>query len=484
MEEAMSALDHIFRLQSGGLLGNRYRLDRCLGDGSYGIVWKAERLEDHQVVAVKIPKVQGGKNSDLEEGKSLMGRPVHPNVVQVHWMGRVPPGYELFVIEMEFFNSNTLAFLLDAREERMVSSYRTLLDRCTQILDGVCHLHELGITHGDIKPQNILVGGDVAKLTDFGSSLTTEDIYLRTRENGGTVLYSPPEYAGLNTRRREPALAVAHDVYSLGVLLYQLLTGRLPHDTLAQVAHYRPFPRPGELSASVVEELDAVVLRALSRQPEDRWASVDEMRTAFLLARDSQLASTSRRPPPRVPERRSDWSSQVLSLMDEQAWRDAEAAARAEYQRSRDPHALLLMVRSAVRDGRHFDAIRVLDGARDSLDSESPVAGDLEMLALNALVRTERVNEALEMAERCLQRQGDIPGILLRKASLLGMKARYQDAVEILVQLNRRLPRRRSILKRLVLVHRQLREFEQAEAFERVLAKVEREEAAPNSAPG
>lgn len=473
----MSVLDHIFRLHSGGTLGNRYRLDRCLGDGTYGFVWKAERLSDHQVVAVKIPKQQGGKNSDLEEGKGLVGAATHPNLVQVYWMGRVPPEHELFAIEMEFFNSHTLAFLLDAREERMVTSYRTLLDLYGQVLDGVCHLHGLGITHGDIKPQNILVGGDTAKLTDFGSSLTTQDIYLRSRENGGTVLYSPPEFAGLNTRKRDASLAVAHDVYSLGVLLYQLLTGRLPHDTLAQVVRHTPFPRPGELSSNIVAELDAVVMKALRRRVEDRWSSVEEMRAAFRDAQHAQLASSSRRVVPIVAERATDWSSQVVTLMDEQSWRDAEVAARAEFQRSGDPHAFLLMVRAATRDGRHFDALRILDGHPEMLHAESAVAGDLELLALEAYVRTERINDATAIVERALARQGDVPGLLLRKASLLGLQARFREAADLLLDLNRRLPRRRVILRRLVLVHEQLRDLEQAEAFRKVLAKVDREAA-------
>jgi eukaryotic-like serine/threonine-protein kinase len=90
-------------------------------------------------------------------------------------------------------------------------------------------------------------------------------------------------------------------------------------------------------------------------------------------------------------------------------------------------------------------------------------------------VRTERINDAVAMVERCLSRQGEVAGLLLRKASLLGLQARYREAAELLLELNRRLPRRRVVLKRLVLVYEQLREFEQAEAFRRVLAKVERE---------
>jgi serine/threonine-protein kinase len=469
----MKALDRLFQLVPQGTLGNRYRLDRCLGDGTYGFVWKAERLSDNEIVAVKIPKAQGGKNSDLEEGRELVNAPRHRNVICVHWMGRVPPERELFVIEMEYFNSTTLAFLLDGRDERLVASYKLLLQVYEQVLDGVQHLHSLQIAHGDIKPQNILVQGDTVKLTDFGSSLTTQDIYVRSRENGGTILYSPPEFAGLTTRKSNGPLTVAHDIYSLGVLLYQLLTGRLPHDTLAQVVRHAPFPRPRELSSSIAPEMEAVVLRSLEKEPEDRWDSVNELRAAFVAARSRQLVYRSEREIPLVAAPSRDWSSEVVGLMNDGAWRDAEAAARVEYQRSRDMHAFLLMVRAAIRDERYFDAMQTLDASPQTLRAESPVSADLEELALEACIRTERVREATEMVERCLVRQGERPGLLLRKASLLGLQARFTDAAEILVRLNRQLPRRRAVLSRLVMVHEQLRDWEKADAFRRVLRKVE-----------
>lgn len=469
----MSVLDHIFRLHSGGVLGNRYRLDRCLGDGTYGFVWKAERLSDHQTVAIKIPKYQGGRNTDIEEGKALIGAEPHPNLVSVNWMGRIPPEHELFAIELEFFNSHTLAFVFDNQGDRLALSSRSLLRLFEQVLDGVCHLHSLGVTHGDIKPQNILVSGDVAKLTDYGSSLTTHDIYLRTRENGGTVLYSPPEMAGLSVRKKDPALAVAHDIYSLGVLLYQLLTGRLPHDTLAQVVRHSPFPRPAELSASIVEDLDDVVMRALQRRPEDRWSSAEAMRKAFLAAKHFQSDHSSSLVRDVQAERATDWSSRVISFMEQEAWRDAEIAAGAEFRRSGDAHAFLLMVRSAARDSRYFDVLRILDEYPEMLIQESVVVGDLELLSLEALLRTERINDAAVMVDRCIKRQLDNNGLLLRKASILGLQARFIESAQILISLNQRLPHRRAILQRLVLVHEQLRDTQMADAFRKALAKLD-----------
>jgi serine/threonine-protein kinase len=213
-------------------------------------------------------------------------------------------------------------------------------------------------------------------------------------------------------------------------------------------------------------------MKALEREPEDRWHSVAAMREAFRVAHRAQLAFRADRvvPAPTVP--RTDWSTHVLELMSDQAWRDAEAAARAEYQRSGDAHAFLLMVRAAIRDGRYFDALQILDASPGVLATESAIIGDLEQLALEAYVRTERVREASYMIERCIRRQGERPGLMLRKASLLGIQAMFEEAADILVSLNRELPRRAAILRRLVMVHEQLRDFDKAEAYRRVLVKV------------
>ena len=470
----MSSLDRLFQLLPQRELGNSYRLDKCLGDGTYGYVWKAERLSDNAIVAVKIPKAQGGKNSDLEEGRSLIDAARHRNVIEIYWMGRVPPEKEIFAIEMEYFNSSTLSFILDARDDRFVASYRYLLSIYEQVLDGVNHLHNIGISHGDIKPQNILVQGDQAKITDFGSSMYSQDIYARSRENGGTVLYSPPEFAGLTTRQHNGSPGVAHDIYSLGVLLYQLLTGNLPHDTLAQVVRNAPFPKPRELNSSICPELEMVVLRCLEMKPEDRWPSVDELRATFKKACYAQAVFNTDRPlMVEAHQPQGDWSSRTLELMEKEEWRNAENVARTEYKQSGDPFAFLLMVRGAFHDERYFDVLQALETSPEMLLNESPIIGDLEYLALEAYLRTERIYEAAQMVDRCLARQGDLPGLLLRKASILGLMARYDEARDMLLLLNKKLPRRQAILRRLIMVYEQLRDFEQVDAFRRVFDKAE-----------
>ena len=149
-------------------LGNRYELIDCLGDGSHGWVWKAHRLSDNAIVALKIPKDQGSSNAELEEGVPLVNTTPHPHVVSIHWMGRVPPEHEWFVIEMEYFPSRTLAQVFEDKQTAFAASYASIFTTYEQVLQGVAHLHQIGMAHGDIKPHNILLSGDQAKVTDFG----------------------------------------------------------------------------------------------------------------------------------------------------------------------------------------------------------------------------------------------------------------------------------------------------------------------------
>lgn len=461
----MSRRNRFFIPRADRKLGSRYELLESLGDGSYGWVWRAQRLEDDQIVAVKIPKEQGAKSEDLAEGSALRGREAHPNVVSVYWMGRVPPEREWYAIEMEYFPSRTLAQLLDHGEQGFVASYQRILDLYQQVLAGVEYLHSLGMSHGDIKPQNILVSGDRVKLTDFGSSILPEDIYARTRENGGTILYSAPEVVGTTWRGRDCDELFRADVYSLGVLLYHLVTSRLPHDTLSQVARYTPFPRPREINTSISPSLEEFILRCLALNPADRWQSVGDMAIAFRSVRRAQLDYHPVRTlsPKRTPS--EDWSSCATRLIQDGAYGQAENVAHAEFGESRDPHAFLVMVTAAFRDGRYFDCIREIEAYPELLGVSSPVSRELRKIALSSYLETRQIDQAERTLEKTIIEEGETVSLLLKKASLLGLQARYEEASKTLLSINREYPNRPPVLKRLVLVFEQLRDLGKAIAF-------------------
>lgn len=453
-------------------LGDRYDLIECLGDGSYGWVWKAQRICDGAIIAVKIPKAQGKRNEELAEGSSLVGKVSHPCVASVYWMGRVPPENEWYVIEMEYFPSVTLAQMLDQGEEGFVASYAKLLAVYDQVLQGCAYLHGIGMSHGDIKPQNILVSAQRVKLTDFGSSVLPEDMYARTRENGGTILYSAPEIVGATLATRHTSARYLSDIYSLGVLLYHLVTARLPHDTLSQVARHVPFPSARELNSSVSEGLNDFLNRCLKLDPADRWPSVDAMLEAFRLARRAQLEFTPTRAVAQSRSIHEDWSSEAIRLIERGKYRDAELVARAQFESSRDEQAFLMMVQASYREGRFFDCIHDIEMRPDVVNSPTVAGAELRRLALAGYLDIARIDEARTYAERCLSDSPDSPEILLKWASILALDAQYEQAAEQLLALHRRLPGRPAIVRRLIVVFEQMRDLGRATAFLRAYQKV------------
>jgi serine/threonine-protein kinase len=449
----------------------------CLGDGSYGWVWRAEKLANHDIVALKIPKEQGASNDDLAEGSALVNQASHPNVVSVYWMGRVPPEREWYVIEMEYFPSVTLAQLLDHGDQGLVASYAKILGIFEQVLAGVTHLHDLGMSHGDIKPQNVLVPGNHAKVTDFGSSILPEDMYARTRENGGTILYSAPEVVGSTRRGRSCVEVFSADIYSLGVLLYHLVTSRVPHDTLSQVARHAPFPRPREINRSVCPALEEVILKCLAHDPMDRWPTVQALTLATKRAKQAQLDYVPERTISLKRQAAVDWSSDVLDLIDKSEFGRAENVARTEFALTGDAHAFFMMVAAAVRDGRFFGAKRDLQSNPAMPAASSAVKRDLRELALKCFLETRDIEQARALIEAMIAEDGESPNILLKKASVLGLLARYEEARDILLRLNRDFPGRPAVLRRLVIVFEQLRDVGKAAAFLKAYAR-----AAPHDA--
>ncbi len=452
-------------------LGDRYELVECLGDGSYGWVWKAQRVADGAIVAVKIPKAQGKRNEELAEGSPLIGQVSHPCVVDVYWMGRVPNEREWYAIEMEYFPSVTLAQTLDQNESGFVASYARLLGVFEQVLEGCAHLHRVGMSHGDIKPQNILVSADRVKLTDFGSSVLPEDMYARTRDNGGTILYSAPEIVGATLATRDASARYLSDIYSLGVLLYHLVTARLPHDTLSQVARHVPFARARELNSSVSQALDDFIDRCLKLEPKERWPSVDAMLEAYRHVRRAQLDFTPTRAIKTQRVAHEDWSTQAVRLMEQGDYRDAELVARAEFESSRDVQAFLIMVQSSHREERFFDCIRDIEAKPDVVDSSTSAGAELRRLALSAYLEVRQVDHARTFVERCLAEAPDSPDLLLKQASILALDAKYDQAAEHLLALHRRFPGKPAILRRLVAVFEQMRDTGKAAAFLRAYQK-------------
>ena len=446
-------------------LGDRYELIECLGDGSHGWVWKAHRLSDNAIVALKIPKNQGDTMAELEEGSLLIDTPPHPNVVAIHWMGRVPPEMQWFVIEMEYCPGRTLSQAFEDKANEFAASYASIFTIYGNILAGVSHLHGLGMAHGDIKPHNILVSGETVKITDFGSSLQPEEMYVRSRENGGTILYSAPEVLGIlgpGRRKSDPFLA---DIYSLGVLLYYLLTSRLPHETSSQVERHVPFPRPREINRSICPALEHFVLRCLAEKPDDRWPGVKEMENELAALRQLQLDYSTATAHVSLPLPASDWSVGVTTLFEKGDYSGAEVSAYRAFEQTKDQYAFLLTVQAAARDGRHFDCLKYLERFPAYLKPPAKYADPLRLIGIDSYLAVRKINQAEKLLDEVLATGDGDRILLIKKASILGVQARFDEARELLLKLNREYPNDRLVLKKLVLVNEQLRDLGKAAAY-------------------
>ena len=449
-------------------LGDKYLLLECLGDGSHGWVWRAERLIDGAIVAVKIPKDLTKDDRMLAEGKELLNIDTHKNIVRILDMGRVPPENEWFFIEMEYFPSQSLAQKLEQRAQHFGNTFERLFGIYAQVLDAVGFLanFQTPISHGDIKPHNILVGaGDLVKLTDFGSSALPEEIYVRTRENGGTVLYAAPEYSDSVSRKGSFEDLLRGDIYSLGVLLYQLLTGQLPHDTPSQVRRHAPFRRPSEVNASIAPSIDALILRCLERVPSDRYSDIDSLRNAFDSARQHQLNSPKHVVPNSSRLAGSDWSTSVVDALEERDYLKAARIAEIEFARTHDYGALLQQLNALYRADRLFEFKDVFERENQNAKLQGEDAKSINILAIKTYLSLRAIDlaKAMLLQENVLDADSLEYDFLL--ANVYGLEANFSAARKALEAINRKSPSKPHVLVRLIQVCEQMRDYAAAAGY-------------------
>jgi eukaryotic-like serine/threonine-protein kinase len=236
---------------------DRYRLERPLGHGGMATVYLARDTDLDRPVAVKVLDAadEGLRERFVREAR-LAARLSHPNVVSVFDAGE--DGGRPYIV-MEHVEGETVAELLARRGPLPPDEARGL---ALQAARGLAHAHAAGLVHRDVKPQNLLLREDgTLKIADFGIARATEDTALTQPGTVlGTAAYLAPEQA------RGERATPASDVYSLGAVLYELLTGRPPLETATPVR---------ELAPEVPRDIEAVVMRCLARNPAYRPADLE-----------------------------------------------------------------------------------------------------------------------------------------------------------------------------------------------------------------
>ena len=260
------------------MLAERYRIVALLGRGGMGEVYRAEDLKLRNVVALKFlpTSLQNdaaaliGFHAEVRNARQVS----HPNVCRVYDIGEVNG---LHFLTMEYVDGEDLASLLRRIGRLPVDK---ALETAHQICAGLAAAHECGLLHRDLKPANIMLDGrGRVRITDFGLALSHNDATGRS-ETAGTPAYMAPEQIG------KGEASIRSDIYSLGLVIYELFTGRLPYQASSFMewrrAHLESAPR---IPSSVVKDIDPLVesaiLRCLQKDPATRPSTVRLVEAAF-----------------------------------------------------------------------------------------------------------------------------------------------------------------------------------------------------------
>ena len=259
----------------GKMLDNRYEILERIGTGGMAVVYKAKCHRLNRLVAIKILKSDLAQNEEFRCRFNAESQAVaqlsHPNIVSVYDVSR---GGDTEYIVMELIDGITLKQYMEKRGQL---NWRESLHFITQIMRGLSHAHSRGIIHRDIKPQNIMVLRDGSvKVADFGIACLADSAQTMTQEALGSVHYISPEQA------RGDRPDARSDIYSSGVVLYEMLTGRLPFEGESAVSvaiqHLSSIPlAPREINPDIPEQLELICMKAMAPDLEHRYQSADAM---------------------------------------------------------------------------------------------------------------------------------------------------------------------------------------------------------------
>ena len=268
-------------LSKGQKINNRYEIVKSIGEGGMANVYLANDKILDRKVAIKV--LRGDLSSDdkfirrFQREALSVSNLSHPNIVEVYDVGEEDGEY---YIVMEYIEGKTLKQLLKKRESLTLTE---VIDIMTQLTDGISHAHESYIIHRDIKPQNIMIQDDGRiKITDFGIAMALNATQLtQTNSVMGSVHYLPPEQAS------GKGATVKSDIYSMGILMYELLTGTVPFkgDNAVEIAlkHMKDkIPSIRKQDPSIPQSVENILLKATAKNPRNRYDTAKEMHEDLL----------------------------------------------------------------------------------------------------------------------------------------------------------------------------------------------------------
>jgi serine/threonine-protein kinase len=290
----------------GKTVAGRYRLEARLGEGGMGVVYRARHVLIDRVVALKLirPDLRGETHLRawmLREARAA-NRVDHAHIVQIHDVGETEDG-ELYLV-MEYL----VGVALSAECSKGQMPVERAVDVIEQMCAALARAHDLGVVHRDLKSDNIMLtvqGGrrDFVKILDFGLAALTRDARLAPKG----AIFGTPEYMAPEQARGEDATALC-DLYALGILFFEMLTGQLPfrsndRETLLEMQRSAPPPRPTTLRADIPAQAEAIMLRLMEKDPAKRFRDghhLQEELKAFQRSLPSKLLEASQSEAPAV----------------------------------------------------------------------------------------------------------------------------------------------------------------------------------------